>query len=129
VTKYLLITLLALTGCVIVNTQRPTEEPPEAPRAPLPKMAIFHRRPAAVSPKEAPTTSTAKPMRLLAGPPLVPVIPTWVFTNVGTYQIEASTNLLSWWPVAVVYSVTNVTLTSDTVNKRPMLFYRLTAIP
>ena len=69
-------------------------------------------------------------MRLLAGTPLVPVIPTWVFTNVvGTYQIEASTNLLSWWPVAVVYSVTNVTLTSDTVTKRPMLFYRLTAIP
>jgi len=68
-------------------------------------------------------------MRLLAAP-LVPVIPTWVFTNVvGTYQIEASTNLSSWWPVAVVYSVTNVTLTSRTVNKRPMLFYRLTAIP
>ena len=125
-TKYLLTILLALTGCVIVNTQ-PTEEPP---RAPLPKMTIFHRRPAAVSPKETPTASTSKPMRLLAGTPLVPVIPTWVFTNVvGTYQIEASTNLLSWWPVAVVYSVTNITLTSDTVTKRPMLFYRLTAIP
>jgi hypothetical protein len=129
VTKYLLTTLLALTGCVIVNTQRPAEEPPAAPRPTLPKLAIVHRRPAAMSPK-AITVSTAKPMRLLAGAPSVPVIPTWVFTNVGgTYQIEASTNLSSWWPVAVVYSVTNVTLTSHTVDKRPMLFYRLTAIP
>ena len=127
-TKYLLTTLLALTGCVIVNTQRPAEEPPAAPRPTLPKLSVSHRQPAALSPK-AITVSTAKPMRLLAAP-LVPVIPTWVFTNVvGTYQIEASTNLSSWWPVAVVYSVTNVTLTSRTVNKRPMLFYRLTAIP
>ena len=68
-------------------------------------------------------------MRLLAGASLVPMIPTWVFTNVdGAYQIEASTNLSAWWPVAIVYSATNITITSDTVNKRPMLFYRLTAI-
>lgn len=51
----------------------------------------------------------------------------WVFTNGidGTYQIDASTNLIDWWPVAVVCHVTNVTITSDTVAKRSMMFYRV----
>lgn len=66
---------------------------------------------------------------LLAGATPGRTVPTWTFPNVnGNYQIDASTNLITWWPVAVVNSATNITITSDTVTKRPMLFYRLTAI-
>jgi hypothetical protein len=57
---------------------------------------------------------------------IVPVtVPTWTFEVNGNYRIEASTNLVNWWPVAVVYSVTNITLSSDTVAKYPALFYRV----
>lgn len=65
---------------------------------------------------------------LTAGNP-VPVIPTWVFTNIsGSYAIDASTNLTDWWPAAEVYHTTNVTIVSDTVTKRPMIFYRVRPI-
>lgn len=52
-------------------------------------------------------------------------VPKWTFTNSGDYRIEASTNLVSWWPIAVVYGVTNLEISSDIVNKRAMMFYRV----
>jgi hypothetical protein len=65
-----------------------------------------------------------------AGPTVV--TPKWNFVRMptnsyGNWQIEATTNLTGgvWFPVAVVYGATNVTLISDTVAKRSMLFYRV----
>lgn len=130
--KSALVLLCALTGCVVVNTHEQHDSEPLTP--PVPKMTLLHKykkvRPAA-SPKAMTISMESKaPMRLLgAGAPLAPVVPSWTFTNHGNFQILASTNLTTWWPVANVYSVTNVTITSDTVDKRPMLFYRLTALP
>lgn len=67
--------------------------------------------------------------RILKAGPVTP-IPQWAFVRVpgntnGTFQIDGSTNLTTWFPVAVVYSTTNITLISDTVTKRSKLFYRV----
>lgn len=88
------------------------------PMPPVPKV----KRQALLSPRAA----SAAPVRFFVGAgPAAP--PTWVFTNGidGDYRIDASTNLFDWWPVAVIFDTTNITLTSDTVNKRPMLFFRV----
>jgi len=65
-----------------------------------------------------------------AGPAVV--TPKWNFVRMptnsyGNWQIEATSNLTSgvWFPVAKVYGATNVTLVSDTVAKRSVLFYRV----
>lgn len=75
---------------------------------------------------QSPRAAGTAPARLVVGAGPV-TVPTWVFAEGidGTYQLDASANLTDWWPVAVVYHVTNVTVTSDTVAKRPVLFYRL----
>ena len=132
--KSALVLLCALTGCVVVNTheQHPDVIEPLPPKMPKMTAVYKHRK---VNPSASPkamtvSMATKAPVRALgAGAPPPPVIPSWTFTTNGNFQILASTNLTTWWPVANVYAVTNVTITSDTVNKRPMLFYRLTAIP
>jgi hypothetical protein len=74
-------------------------------------------------------TSAAPARRMLAAGNPVPVIPSWAFTNLsGSYAIDASTNLTDWWPAAEVYYATNITIVSDTVTKRPMIFYRVRPI-
>lgn len=51
--------------------------------------------------------------------------PTFHFKIDGECQIDASTNLIDWWPVATVYNATNLTVISDTLSKRPALFFRV----
>ena len=53
-------------------------------------------------------------------------VSTRTFKLNGNYQIDASTNLVSWWPVAVVYSVVSVELSSSVSSKYPRIFYRIT---
>lgn len=111
---------LLLAGCHTPPAPSPTPKPP---------LPHFKAKPAAALSPKAATVAEAKPMRLLTAGVPAPRIPSWTFTNAGSFQILASTNLTTWWTIAVVEQVTNITITSDTVNKRPMLFYRLTAIP
>jgi hypothetical protein len=58
-----------------------------------------------------------------------PVLPTWLFNVAGSFQIDASTNLTDWWPLATVYNVTFIKLVSDTVTKQPAMYYRLQIAP
>lgn len=131
--KTALILLCALTGCVVVNTHEQPHDDLEPLKPPMPKLTALSKPKkvhSAASPKAMTISLEKAPARLLGAGGLPPlVVPSWTFTNNGNFQILASTNLTTWWPVANVYSVTNVTLTSDTVAKRPMIFYRLTAIP
>lgn len=120
--KILLIAAL-LAGCSTV---------PEAPVAPV---TVAPAPPTLPGMPPLPVLAKAKAKtKAVAGPRLMSatsaaltkVAPTWAFTNIsGTYQIDASTNLVTWWPVAVVYDVVGVSLTSDTVDTQPILFYRL----
>lgn len=55
----------------------------------------------------------------------VKAVPSWTFEVNGDYWIKASTNLTDWWTLAAVYSATNITINSDTVDKHPTLFYRI----
>ena len=107
--------MLATVGLMIgcVSPQQPSPEP-GPPMPPMPPKAKVKR--------------SAKTM--LANAPLVPPVPpSWTFTNLyGTYQIDTSTNLTVWWPTLVVYDVTNLTLTADSMDKYPILFFRLKQI-
>lgn len=131
--KKLSFLLLLLAGCATRNTC-PTEPathytlPPMPPARHLPVQVVM-------SPKLAEMTKSwthvpSKKAVERAGPTVV--TPRWNFvmmpTNtLGNWQIEATTDLNSgvWYPVAVVYGATNVVLTSDTLAKRSMLFYRV----
>jgi len=116
----LMVTVL-LAGCT--TSQPPPGTPPPSSTPPLPPMPKLRKAAKIESPK---AMSAAAPRVLSAVVPAPTPTPTWIFTNLnGNYQIDASTNLVNWWPMAVVYNVTNVTLSSDTVNKRPILFYRV----
>lgn len=145
--KYLLLLLLLLAiaiigGCVVVNNK-----PPQPPIIETPPMPVMPGKPKTttadlVSPP-LPTitftqarlaqTRTNRPAEqhiVAAGSTNLPAprIPVFIFKTNGNFRIEASTNLIAWWPVAEVYSVTNITLVSKTVSKRPYLFYRLTKL-
>jgi hypothetical protein len=88
------------------------------PTVPVVKPAVLR------SPK-----GTALAPRLAIAAVVVPEptsLPTWTFTNLsGSYQISASTNLTAWWPVAIVYDTTSITLRSATVARYDQLFYRI----
>jgi hypothetical protein len=98
-----------LIGC---STQPQTKTP--APLPPVPPAPV----------RRTTTKAAASIAELQIGHA---VIPSWTFTNSGNYRIEASTNLTSWWAIAVVYSVTNLQISSDLAGKRPVIFYRLVA--
>jgi len=121
----LLIPLLLLAGCVTTPAPKVSDGPP----MPMPPKITVKRYAKTESPKAA---SAAAPRLLAAGSP-TPAVPSWTFpaltasTN-GTYRIDASTNLVAWWTVAIVYSTTNITITSDTVAKRSTMFYRVVPI-
>ena len=76
------------------------------------------------------SVSTDAPF-LGAGAP-TPVVPSWKFVGLsGNYFVDCSSNLANpqWRTIAQVYSVTNITITSDTVQKRNLLFYRVRPSP
>lgn len=100
--------LLLLAGCVAPSI--PVSTGPPMPPASKPQVRL-------TSPKDT------RPV--LRSGVMPATVPTWTFEVNGNYRVEASTNLFNWWPVAVVYSVTNITLSSDTVDKYPALFYRV----
>lgn len=114
--------MVMLAGC----TTSPAPKPDWVPLPPQIKVKRYAQ-------VESPKAATTPPRRLLrAGSPAR--VPSWMFpalnsasTN-GTYRIDASTNLTLWWTMAVVYNTTNITITSDTVAKRPSLFYRVVPI-
>jgi len=109
-----------LVGCSTPD-KAPSKPQPQAP--PLPPGYTPKTAPKPLVRKVAPRAASAAPM-LGAGAHAAP--PSWTFNDLnGIYQIDASTNLIDWWPMIVVYHVTNVTITSDTVDKRPMLFFRV----
>lgn len=128
------ILLLLLGGCL-------TEVPAPAPKLPLPPIPLPVRSttPPPFPPlpngavKLAPRTSAAAAVPVdptlnftVPGDPPPPLVPQWVFANVGgNYIVDVSTNLIEWVPLAVVYSATNITLKSNTLGTRPVLFYRL----
>lgn len=120
--KSLALALLFIMGCStaqtdqhVINIYRKISPPVKT------KRAIF------LSPRAAQTFALPphKARHVLGAG--VPAAPSWTFTNGinGKYKIEASTNLLDWWTVAVVFDTTNITVTSDTVHKRTSLFYRV----
>lgn len=129
--KFALILCLVLGGCV-APPSNPSNQvmagPPMPPGVPpLPAPVVKKQVKALASPKAATMRSASfsaasvSAASMAATPP-----PSWTFVNLsGDYQIDASTNLTEWIPMVVVYSVTNLTITSDTVNKRPMLFFRV----
>lgn len=120
--KILLIAAL-LAGCTTVQK-------PEAPVAPG---AATPMPPAPPGVPPLPVLAPKARAKAVAGPllasrqsALAKAAPAWAFTNIsGTYQIDASTDLVTWWPVAVVYDAVSLSLTSDTVGTQPVLFYRL----
>jgi len=94
---------------------------------PVPK---FHTYAVLRSPKAAGEVQARRKTVVRSGPEIT--VPHWNFVRMptntfGNWQIEATADLNSgvWYPVAVVYGATNVVLTSDTVTKRGMLFYRV----
>jgi len=116
-------------------THRDTPPIPTLPHSFAEALALLHKptQPKIFySPRAATETTPVMTPRLLEASLGTPTAtpPTWVFPAVGgDYQIDASTNLTVWWPVAVVYSATNITIISDTVAKRPIIFYRVRLLP
>lgn len=81
------------------------------------------------TPKAQPSLRVIRPKVALAAAsaPAAPVVPAWNFPNLnGTYTIDASTNLVDWQTVAVVYDAKSLNLSSDTTQKRTVIFYRIT---
>lgn len=133
-TLLLALCLFLVAGCVIVNNKPllPLEPiPPHTPTLPVkPKFStadggLIH--PVQLTPRLR-RPEQRRIVRTGSTNLVVPPIPTFTFKTNGNFRIDASTNLTSWWQVAVVYDVTNVTITSATTTKRPMLFYRLTKL-
>jgi len=97
------------------------------PGVPTPPMPVVKKQVKLLSsPKAAMSAATFSAPMAAAAESTPPPPPSWTFGNLsGDYQIDVSTNLTDWWPIVVVYSTTNLTITSDTVSKRPMLFFRV----
>lgn len=139
----LLALILFTAGCVVVNNKPPappqfeTPPPPIMPMRPKPTTADIKNLapiPAAFAqvrlPQDRSGTRPTERRVLGAGTTNVPPtrIPVFIFKTNGNFRVEASTNLTAWWSVAEVYGVTNITIVSKTVSKRPYLFYRLTKL-
>lgn len=127
--KFALMLCLVLGGCVAPPTSPSAPPAPPLPPGvpPLPAPVVKKQVKALPSPKAATMRSASfSAASVSAASMTTPPPPSWTFVNLsGDYQIDASTNLTEWIPMVVVYSVTNLTITSDTVNKRPMLFFRV----
>lgn len=114
-----LLLLFLLAGCV-------NKTP--APLKPVTHISTPPPMPQLVAHAAERSSLAARRATVVVPVPLPPEPPAWQFTVAGDYRIDASTNLTTWYQIATVYSVTNVTIQSDTVAKIPILFYRLTKL-